>query len=57
MKSTRRNMSNSNDLIDFISASLGTTLDEIYQRLVDCNFVLEYPDLAMFTVALLNAMG
>ena len=43
--------------MDFISASLGTTLDEIYQRLVDCNFALEDPELAMFNVALLNAMG
>ena len=50
-------MSDTNDLMDFISASLGTTLEEIYQRLVDCNFALEDPDLAMFTVALLNAMG
>ena len=43
--------------MDFISTILGTTLDEIYQRLVDCNFALEDPELAMFTVALLNAMG
>ena len=43
--------------MDFISASLGTTLDEIYQRLVGCNFSLEDSELAMFTVALLNAMG
>ena len=43
--------------MDFISASLGTTLDEIYQRLLGCNFSLEDPELAMFTVALLNAMG
>ena len=41
----------------FFSASLGTTLDEIYERLVDCNFSLEDPELAMFTVVLLNAMG
>ena len=54
---TRRNMSDTNDLMDFISASLRTTLDKIYQRLVDCNFSLEDPELAMFTVALLNAMG
>ena len=50
-------MSDTNDLMDFISASLRTTLDEIYQCLVDCNFALEDPELAMFTVALLNAMG
>ena len=43
--------------MDHISASLGTTLDEIYQRLVDCNVRLEDPELAMFTVALLIAMG
>ena len=33
------------------------TLDEVYQRLVDCNFALEDPELAIFTAALLNAMG
>ena len=49
-------MSDTNDLMDFISASLGMTLNEIYLRLVDCNFALEDPELAMFTVALLNAM-
>ena len=49
-------MSDTNDLMDFISASLRTTLDEVYQRLIDCNFGLEEPELAMFTVALLNAM-
>ena len=50
-------MSDTNDLMNFISASLETTLDEIYQPLVDCNSALEDPELAMFTVALLNAMG
>ena len=34
-----------------------TTLDEKYQRLIECNFRLEELELAMFTVALLNAMG
>ena len=43
--------------MDFISASLGTTWDELYQGLVDCNFALEDPELAMITVILLNAMG
>ena len=56
-KPIRRNMSDTNDLMDIISVSLVTTLDEIYQRLVDCNFALEYTELAMFTIALLNAMG
>ena len=46
-----------NYLMDFISEGLGTTLDEIYQRLMDCNFGLKDPELAMFTLALLNAMG
>ena len=50
-------MSDTNDLMNFISASLGTTLDEVYQRLIDCNFGLKDPELAMFTVALLDAMG
>ena len=45
-------MSDMNDLMDFVSASLGMTVDEIYQRLVDCSFALEDPELA-----LLNAMG
>ena len=44
-------------MTDFISESLGTTLDEVYQRLIDCNFGLEDPELAMITVALLIAMG
>ena len=44
--------------MDFISASLGTALDEIYQRLIDCNFGTEDPvDRFTFTVALPNAMG
>ena len=42
--------------MDFISASVGTTLDKIYQRLVDCKFALEDPELAMLSVALLYAM-
>ena len=50
-------MSDTNDLMDFISASVGTTLDEVYQRLVHCNFGLKDPELAMFTVGLINAMG
>ena len=54
---TRRKMSGTNDLTDFFSASLETTLDEIYQRLLDCNFAQEDPGLPMFTVALLNALG
>ena len=54
-RSTQRRMSDTNDLMNFISASLGTTLNEMYQRLIDCKFGLEEPELAMFTVALLNA--
>ena len=54
---TRGSMSDTNDLINSISASLGTTLDEMYQRLTGCYFGLEEPDLAIFTVAILNAMG
>ena len=50
-------MSDTNELMDFISASLGMALDERYQRLTDCNFEMEGPELAMFNVALLNAMG
>ena len=46
-----------NDLMDSISASLVTTLDKIYQHMLECNIGLEDPDLPMFTVALLNAMG
>ena len=42
--------------MEFISASPGTALDEIYQRLIDCNFGMKDPELATFTVALLNAM-
>ena len=50
-------MSDIYGLTDFISARLGTTLDEIYQRLIDCNFGMEDSVLVMFTVVLLNAMG
>ena len=49
-------MSDTNDLMDFISASLGTALEKIYQNLLNCNFGLDDPELAMFTVTLLNAM-
>ena len=50
-------MGDTNELLNFLSASLGATLDEIYQRLIDCDFTREYPGLAMFVVALLNALG
>ena len=50
-------MSDTDELADFISASLGTTLDAVYHRLIYCNFGLEQPELAMFAVALLKAMG
>ena len=50
-------MGDTNDLMEFFSASLGATLDEIYQRLIDCEFTQEDPGLAMFVVALLNALG
>ena len=56
-RSKRKKMSDSIDLKDIISASLRSTLDEIYQRLIDCNFRMEDPELVMFTVALLNAIG
>ena len=50
-------MGDTNDFMEFLSASLGATLDEIYQRLIDCDFTREDPGLAMFVVALLNALG
>ena len=50
-------MDDTNELMEFLSASLGATLDEIYQRLIDCDFTQEDPGLAMFVVALLNALG
>ena len=54
-------MGDTNELMQFLSASLGATLDEIYQRLIDCDFTREDPSdkrrLAMFVVALLNALG
>ena len=46
-----------NELMEFLSASLGATLDEIYQRLIDCDFTREDSGLAIFVVALLNALG
>ena len=36
-RSTQSRMSDTNDLMDVISASLGTTLDEVYQWLIDLN--------------------
>ena len=50
-------MGDTNELMEFLSASLGATLDEIYERLIDCDFTREDPGLAMFVVALLNALG
>ena len=50
-------MGDTNDLMEFLSASLGAFLDEIYQRLINCDFTQEDPGLAMFVVALLNASG
>ena len=49
-------MGDTNELMEFLSASLGATLDEIYQRLINCDFTREDPGLAMFVVALLNAL-
>ena len=46
-----------NDLMEFVSATLGATLVQIYQRLIDCDFAQEDPGMAMFVVALLNALG
>ena len=50
-------MGDTNKLMEFLSASLGATLDEIYQRLIYCDFTRENLRLAMFVVALLNALG
>ena len=50
-------MGDTNDLKEIVSASLGATLDEIYQRLIDCDFAQKDPGLAMFVVVLLNALG
>ena len=50
-------MGDTNELMEFLSASLGATLDEISQRLIDCDFTREDPGLAKFVVALLNALG
>ena len=50
-------MGDTNELMELLSASLGATLDEIYQQLIDCDFTREDPGLAMFVIALLNALG
>ena len=50
-------MGDTNELMEFLSASLGTTLDKIYQRLIDFDFTREDPGLAIIVVALLNALG
>ena len=39
-------MGDTNELMEFLSASLGATLHEIYQRLIDCDFTREDPGLA-----------
>ena len=49
-------MGDTNGLMEIISASLGAALDEIYQQLIDSDFAQENPGLAMFVVALLNAL-
>ena len=49
-------MGDTNELREFLSASLEATLDEIYQLPIDCDFTREDPGLAMFVVALLNAL-
>ena len=43
--------------MESISACSKSALDEIYQRLVDCNFRVEDQELVMFTIALLKVMG
>ena len=50
-------MGDTKDLMEFASTSLGATLYEINQRLIDCDFAQEDPGLAIFVVALLNALG
>ena len=40
-------MGDTNELMEVLSASLGATLDVIYQRLIDCDFTREDPGLAM----------
>ena len=50
-------MSDTNNLMNLISASLGTDLDAIYQRLLYCDFSLKDLELTIFVVALLIAMG
>ena len=50
LKRTTReeNMSDTDNLMNLISLNLGFALDEIYQRLLDCNFGFEDQELAMF---------
>ena len=50
-------MGDTNEKMEFLSASLGATLDHIYHRLIDCDFTREDPRLAKFVVALLYALG
>ena len=49
-------MSETNGLMNLIVSILGTALDKIYRRLLDCNFRLEDSELATFRVPLLNAL-
>ena len=50
-------MGDTNDLMEFVSASLGAALDETYQQLIDCILAKEDSGLAMFVVAHLNTLG
>ena len=51
-------MGDTNDLMEFVSASLGATMVEIYQWLIDCDFAQqEDPRFAMFVITLFNALG
>ena len=47
----QKKLSDNKDLIDFYSQSLGMALNETYQRLLDCCFSQEVPELPMLTVA------
>ena len=51
-----RNVSDPNQLMNLSLSNLGTHLDKIYQRLQDCIFKLKNPVMAMFVVAVRNAM-
>ena len=46
-----------NELMDLAVAYVGPLIDTIYRRLMDRDFALEHPEIAMLLVALISILG